>query len=70
MPATAFLTRETLEAAFRELGLKARAADKIGITTAEQAIEIVSQYYPPSGIPPKTYFGIEEIFARLSGSDR
>jgi hypothetical protein len=45
-------------------------ARKIGIATAGQAIEIVSQYYPPSGIPPKTHFGIEEIFSRLSGSDR
>jgi hypothetical protein len=45
-------------------------ARKIGIVTAEQAIEIVSQYYPPSGIPPKTHFGIEEIFSHLSGSGR
>jgi hypothetical protein len=45
-------------------------ARKIGIATAGQAIEIVSQYYPPSGIPPKTHFGIEEIFSRLSESDR
>jgi hypothetical protein len=45
-------------------------ARKIGIVTAEQAIDIVSQYYPPSGIPPKTHFGIEEIFSRLSGNDR
>jgi hypothetical protein len=45
-------------------------ARKIGIATAGQAIEIVSQYYPSSGIPPKTYYGIEEIFSRWSGSDR
>jgi hypothetical protein len=144
MPTAAFLTRENLEAAFRELGLRARAAEKIveiavyggsalvltlpgrvatkdvdaeskrlfrtypsedqaglrvlvasphylfamkclamriggadetqdrsdidalaktiKIYNAEQALEIVSQYYPSSQIPPKTRFGTEELF--------
>jgi hypothetical protein len=39
-------------------------ARKIGITSAEQAIEIVSQYYPLSRVPPKTQYGLEEIFAK------
>lgn len=43
MTANAFLTADALEKAFRELGLKARAAE---VTTAEQAFAIVSRYYP------------------------
>ena len=92
MLATAFLTRQNLESAFHELGLRARAADKIveiaamriggadefqdrsdievlareiGVVTAEQALDIVSQYYPLSRISPKTQYGVEEIFSRL-----
>ena len=38
-------------------------AREIGVTTASQALEIVSQYYPSSMISPKTQLGIEEIFA-------
>jgi hypothetical protein len=37
-------------------------ARAIGVTTAKEALEIVSQYYPKSHISPKTQFGIEEIF--------
>jgi hypothetical protein len=40
-------------------------ARQIGIVTAEQALDIVSQYYPLSGISPKTHYGIEEIFSGL-----
>jgi hypothetical protein len=43
-------------------------ARKIGIATAEQALEIVSQYYPLSKILPKTQYGIEEIFSHFSGA--
>ena len=43
-------------------------ARKIGITTAEQALEIVSQYYPLSKISPKTQYGVEEIFSRRPGA--
>jgi hypothetical protein len=39
-------------------------AKAMGIATAEQAFDIVSQYYPRSQISPKTQFDIEEIFAR------
>jgi hypothetical protein len=38
-------------------------ARRIGVATAEQALDIVSRYYPLSRIPPKTHFGIEEIFS-------
>jgi hypothetical protein len=37
-------------------------ARHIGIVTAEQALDIVSQYYPLLRISPKTHFGIQEIF--------
>jgi hypothetical protein len=37
-------------------------AQTTGIVTAEQAVDIVSQYYPLSKISPKTLFGIQEIF--------
>lgn len=40
-------------------------ATLMGITTAEQALELVSGYYPSNAISPKTQFGIEEIFASL-----
>jgi hypothetical protein len=39
-------------------------ARMVGVDTAEQAIEIVSRYYPQSRISPKTQYGVEEIFAR------
>jgi hypothetical protein len=38
----------------------------VGIVTAEQALDIVSQYYPRSKISPKTQYGVEEIFSNLS----
>lgn len=40
-------------------------AREIGVVTAEQALDIVSQYYPLSRISPKTQYGVEEIFSRL-----
>jgi hypothetical protein len=39
----------------------------LGIENTQQAIEIVSRYYPASRLPPKTRFGLEEIFG--SGRD-
>jgi hypothetical protein len=35
----------------------------LGIKTAEQALELVSHYYPASKLPAKTIFGLEEIFS-------
>jgi hypothetical protein len=40
-------------------------ARHIGITDAKDALTIVCEYYPQSQIPPKTRFGIEEIFGAL-----
>jgi hypothetical protein len=38
-------------------------AREIGVTSAEQALDIVSRYYPLSKVPPKTQYGVEEIFS-------
>jgi hypothetical protein len=40
-------------------------AISLNITTAAQAIDIVSRFYPRRVIEAKTQFGIEEIFANL-----
>ena len=37
-------------------------ARTIGIRSAEDAIAIVTRYYPADTLPPKTRFGLEEIF--------
>jgi hypothetical protein len=34
----------------------------LGIKSAAEALAIVSKYYPSGRIPPKTQFGLEEIF--------
>ena len=34
----------------------------LGVQTAADALDIVSRYYPHERLPPKTRFGIEEIF--------
>lgn len=34
----------------------------LGIENAKQAIALVSRYYPADRLPPKTRFGLEEIF--------
>jgi len=37
----------------------------LGIKCAGDALAIVSRYYPAEALPPKTRFGIEEIFGRI-----
>jgi hypothetical protein len=37
-------------------------AAAINVTNTTKAIEIVAKYYPQNRIPPKTRFGLEEIF--------
>ena len=39
-----------------------RLGRTIGIRSAEDAIAIVTSYYPADTLPPKTRFGLEEIF--------
>jgi len=38
----------------------------LGVTSADQAIKLVSRFYPADALPPKTRFGLEEMFG--SGS--
>lgn len=37
-------------------------AEALGIRSAETALAIVSDYYPDHKIPPRTRFGLEELF--------
>jgi hypothetical protein len=36
--------------------------ERVGVRTAEEAIDLVARYYPADALPPKTRFGLEEIF--------
>jgi len=38
----------------------------LGITNAEAAISVVMRYYPAGRVPPKTKFGLDEIFGGTS----
>jgi hypothetical protein len=40
-------------------------AGEIGLTTAREALELVTAFYPNRLIEPKTQFGLEEIFDKL-----
>lgn len=40
--------------------------DILGVSSAGDAFAIVSRYYPSGRLPPKTQFGIEEIFGGAS----
>jgi hypothetical protein len=42
-------------------------ARELGITGSDQALAIVSKFYPDKVIEPKTRFGLEEIFSSLTG---
>lgn len=41
-------------------------ARHLGITNADEAIQLVCEYYPHARISPKTQFGIEDIFGTNS----
>ena len=41
-------------------------ASTLNIESLAQAIAVVSQYYPAEALPPKTRFGLEEIFGASS----
>jgi len=41
-----------------------KIGEVLGIRTAEHALRVVARYYPSGQIPPKTRFGIEEIFGQ------
>ena len=44
-------------------------AGEIGLKDAQDALDLVSSFYPDRVIEPKTRFGLEEIFARLTPRD-
>jgi hypothetical protein len=46
-----------------------RLAGEIGLTGADEALDLVAAFYPDRVIEPKTRFGLEEIFDRLSDGD-
>ena len=39
-----------------------RLGEVLGVRNSAQALAIVSRYYPAERLPPKTRFGLEEIF--------
>ena len=47
-----------------------RLAKEIGLTSAREALDLVTAFYPDRLIEPKTRFGLEEIFDRLSRPDK
>lgn len=38
----------------------------LGVKSADQAIQLVSRFYPADRLPPKTRFGLEEMFGPAS----
>jgi hypothetical protein len=44
-------------------------AVELGISSAEEALDIVSSFYPASQLQPKVRFGLEEIFDALPRSN-
>jgi len=44
-------------------------AREIGITSATQALDLVSEFYPDRLIQPKTRFGLEEMLAAATPND-
>ena len=46
-----------------------RLAGHIGITTLDQAMDIVLSFYPAGQLQPKTRLGLEEILSRLDGDE-
>ncbi|MBI3706976.1 MAG: hypothetical protein HY246_04770 [Proteobacteria bacterium] len=45
-------------------------AEAIGLTDAEQAMNLVSAFYPRDLIPPKTRFGLEEVFGAIASKNQ
>lgn len=45
-----------------------RLAAFLKVASAAEAISIVSRYYPLDRLPPKTQFGLEEIFSHPEGN--
>ncbi|MGH6931119.1 MAG: DUF6036 family nucleotidyltransferase [Dongiaceae bacterium] len=47
-----------------------RLIEALNLTTADQVLDIVRDYYPDRQIQPKTQFGVEEVMARLTSERR
>lgn len=47
-----------------------RLAKEIGLSSAQEALDLVAEYYPAGLIEPKTRFGLEEIFDKLIPRNR
>jgi hypothetical protein len=43
-----------------------RLARELGLTSAEEALDLVATFYPDRVIEPRTRFGLEEIFGRFA----
>jgi len=39
-----------------------RLSEELGLKTLHDAIALIGRYYPSDALPPKTRFGLEEIF--------
>ena len=42
---------------------------EIGIVSAQQALDLVAEYYPSNVLEPKVRFGLEEIFGTTEAQD-
>ncbi|MCI0535342.1 MAG: hypothetical protein L0Z50_08940 [Verrucomicrobiales bacterium] len=40
---------------------------RLGLASADQAFEIVTRYYPPERIPPRTQYLLTDVFSDLGG---
>jgi len=40
---------------------------KLGLSSSDQALEILVRYYPPERIPPRTQYLLEDIFSEKGG---
>jgi hypothetical protein len=53
-------------AAARDVEDIAALAERIGVASLEQALDIIERFYPSNRIPAKTRFGLEEILGRIA----
>ena len=44
-------------------------AREIGITSSEEALQLVARFYPNNVLEPKVRFGLEEILGNASDTD-
>jgi len=49
----------------RDMEALRELTDRLGLGTAEEALDLVASFYPHARIPPRTEFGLRELFDRL-----